>query len=288
MFPIIQNSILPSTSLSQVIHHYEWFEFENNISESGHIIYPNFATGILFVFCHDQPISVRSDNIGEVELTKVGFLPPTTMLVHKSRLLKLKALRVIFQPGGLASVFDLSMEGFRDEFSHLPLSIKQELESLYMRMLKEVKRSYCIQQFEDYLSTKVLGGIEYPLLFRAVKTALNRLGSDTSAQCLSNILGHSKRQLNRKMNKQLGLSVKQFLKINRFCEALEYLHFFPNTSISQTAHSFGYCDQAHFGNDFKRMTGATPKAYLQSLIRKEFYFHEKAHSLSGLILAKKR
>lgn len=287
MPPTILNPLVPSPILQPFIHHYEWYEFDDSIPETSHEAYPNFATGFLFFFYRGKRILASNAKVDEVELLESSLLPPTTLLTYNRRICQLKAFRVIFQPGAISSIYDLDMASVRNELMSLPKVIGQELEPLYANMAASPGREYCIQQFEDYLFGKLIGPTEKPQLFLAAKAILKRFGHAICVRRLADELGRSKRHLNRLMNRELGFSAKEFLRIHRFCGALQHFHRSPQVSISQTAYEFGYCDQAHFSHEFKRMTGSTPRGYLQRIGRKELYVHGENHEYSGLVLVKK-
>lgn len=71
-----------------------------------------------------------------------------------------------------------------------------------------------------------------------------------------------RRQLERKFNKQVGLSPKQLGKIIRLQAALKLLLNRQSESLTSVAYESGYFDQAHFIKDFKDFTGINPKAFL--------------------------
>jgi AraC-like DNA-binding protein len=77
-----------------------------------------------------------------------------------------------------------------------------------------------------------------------------------------------RRTIERLFRKHLGLSPGEYSRIFRlnyvFLEAME------NRCLSNLAIACGYYDQAHFTNDFKKMTGITPEAFLERI--EPFFF----------------
>jgi AraC-like DNA-binding protein len=76
--------------------------------------------------------------------------------------------------------------------------------------------------------------------------------------------GVSNRQLLRRFNNCVGLPPKEFAKITKFINALNYLRQFPEKNLTDAGYDCGYYDQAHFIHDFKGYSGLTPGEYLLS------------------------
>ena len=82
---------------------------------------------------------------------------------------------------------------------------------------------------------------------------------------LSKEINVTHRQLSRQFNNFLGLSPKEYPRIQRFHGSIENIKKHPADSLSQIAYLSGYYDQAHFINEFKEFTGMTPKKYKLSM-----------------------
>lgn len=90
------------------------------------------------------------------------------------------------------------------------------------------------------------------------------------AHAAGEILHYSPRHLSRVLHSMLGLSLQQYLRLQRINRALSVLET-PAESFSFTAlaQSLGYYDQSHFIHDFKSVCGTTPTGYLQNM--SDFY-----------------
>lgn len=86
----------------------------------------------------------------------------------------------------------------------------------------------------------------------------------------------SLRQFQRKFKSLMGYTPSQFLRIARLQPMLD--QHSPN-SLTQLALAFGFYDQSHFINDFKKITnGMTPGSYYAG--RKELYWKEAGESVA--------
>ena len=95
---------------------------------------------------------------------------------------------------------------------------------------------------------------------RAVRTAQSSRGL-VRVDDLSSVAGVGPRQLERLFAHHIGLSPKVFLRVMRFQEVLAALRMSEPRRWAAMAVSHGFYDQAHFINDFRRFTGASPAAW---------------------------
>jgi len=79
---------------------------------------------------------------------------------------------------------------------------------------------------------------------------------------LASTLGLSSRQLVRRFQNAVGVSPKEFLRVNRFIRAARRLRKCANVSLTETAYDFGYFDQAHFNHEFREFAGMTPGEFV--------------------------
>ncbi|MGB0099113.1 MAG: helix-turn-helix domain-containing protein, partial [Nocardioides sp.] len=68
----------------------------------------------------------------------------------------------------------------------------------------------------------------------------------------------SERSLQRLTARRIGLSPKWLIQRRRLHEAAERLRADERPDLARVAADLGYADQAHFGRDFRAVTGLTP------------------------------
>jgi AraC-like DNA-binding protein len=71
----------------------------------------------------------------------------------------------------------------------------------------------------------------------------------------------SERTLQRLTARRIGLSPKWLIQRRRLHEAAERLTEEERPDLARVAAELGYADQAHFGRDFRTVTGLTPGAF---------------------------
>lgn len=71
----------------------------------------------------------------------------------------------------------------------------------------------------------------------------------------------SERSLQRVLARRVGLSPKWLIQRRRLQEAAERLRHDGQIDLARVALDLGYADQAHFGRDWRAVTGLTPGAF---------------------------
>lgn len=273
--------ILPSSSLRSIIHHYEWQEVGLHTDHRELPIYPNLATGFLFMFYQGDQVRVSNALVKDKKVPPTFLIPPTSIPTINYSFKSLKALRCLFCPGAMSLLFQFPMNIFQNGFIELSVEIDKELKFLHEEMAEKADTHRCIALFEAYIR-KRLNVSSSPNIFSASQRILKHKPQGVTVQQLAGDLGLSRRQLNRLTQKQVGFSAKQFLQIHRFNRIIEYIHQADQVSLAQTAYQFGYFDQAHFSHDFKTLTNLSPKAYLKSIQKKDFIDLEEDYFYSGI------
>ncbi len=101
-----------------------------------------------------------------------------------------------------------------------------------------------------------------------VERALQRLSLPATADNGGLVAGTahevrlSQRQLERLFLERVGISPKRYAQLRRFERAVRLVR--SHGPLAQVAIEAGYADQAHFIRDFRRLTGTTPRRFVQS------------------------
>ena len=97
-----------------------------------------------------------------------------------------------------------------------------------------------------------------------IRDLVERIAVDRSMLRVDDIARASdldKRALQRCFRTYVGVSPKSVIQRYRLHEAAIQLRALHPPSLAELAASLGYADQAHFGRDFKRTVGQTPRAF---------------------------
>ncbi len=120
-----------------------------------------------------------------------------------------------------------------------------------------------VEIIEEYLldmlkrNSKVYEFPRTDYLLNIIKKSKGNVSVDFLAEesCLS------RKQFERNFARFVGVSPKQYLRTIRLQAALHAKGNEPELSIAELSYLCGYFDQAHFTNDFRKITGLSPKQY---------------------------
>ena len=175
----------------------------------------------------------------------------------------LSVFSIVFQPQGLMQFFDFPLS----EIYNRNVSLK-DINGQAGRDLEE-KMNYAttFQQRVDIAENYLFGLLKTnfdDFDFRRInhiaelikqthgKVSVNQMASEA---CLS------RKQFERIFAEHIGISPKQYLKIIRFQSAIFQKQQNNSLNMTELSYESGYFDQSHFINDFKSMSGLTPKQY---------------------------
>jgi AraC-like DNA-binding protein len=100
-------------------------------------------------------------------------------------------------------------------------------------------------------------GVEHALAMLQMSGGAARVGRVCDA------IGWTRKTLNQRFQREVGLSPKRYARILKFRRVLGSIAGEQAVNWSAIAHECGYYDQAHFNHDFRVFTGCTPTAFLQ-------------------------
>ena len=142
---------------------------------------------------------------------------------------------------------------FQKEIASLILS-HQDLQLSFWDINDVIQGDF--REFVDKIELRITKNIKQKRI-QAKKRQLSQLlyfmNGDISAEEVSNQINWSNRQINRYLNKYLGVSLKTYLNIQK-CHS-SYFHI----SKGEFYPSNNYFDQPHFIREIKKHTGKTPK-----------------------------
>ncbi|EWH00201.1 hypothetical protein Q427_20865 [Halomonas sp. BC04] len=140
-----------------------------------------------------------------------------------------------------------------------------ELEALHERMHEMPGLAKRIALLEGHLLEQLRRYVapEIPALVASLDWLQRRHGRGSIA-ALVDALPFGQRRLERMFQHHVGLSPKRYARLLRVARSRELIkRGGANASLTDTAFTAGYFDQAHFIHDFKAVTGFTPGGYRQ-------------------------
>ena len=82
---------------------------------------------------------------------------------------------------------------------------------------------------------------------------------------LSDHFNRSRQYLGKVFKKEVMYTLKKFIITVRILDLVKFKAKHPNVSLTQLSYDYGYFDQAHFINDFKKVCGVKPLQFFNNL-----------------------
>ncbi len=172
-------------------------------------------------------------------------------------------LAICFYPGVAHRFFQLPMSTLADTttiLNDLWGCMATEVEDRIANAASNTERVAIAEYYllQKLTTSKADKQIEYSL------QKIHRSAGSLSIADLIRDIGITQRHLSRKFQEHVGLSPKEYIKVNRFIQSLQYLKRYPACSLTEIAYESDYYDQAHFIRDYKTYTGYTPREVVHS------------------------
>jgi AraC-like DNA-binding protein len=233
---IAYNEIKPHPILKDYIKSYWWFSIDASSFQSFDILPDGYF---------DLLIVVKNGDISKVSLTGIWT---KSVLVEYTENTEVFAIR--FKPLAIGTILNLTINDLLDNSSTLELKDIGLDEQIILRGLKLPLQFITSKLNAHFISLLKLADTDKRIkkLFDIVE--LNE--GNESVSNISNHIGLSARQIQRKMNALLGIGVKEYSQIVRLRKTLRRVKYDKNDF-------FPYFDQSHFIRELKEHTGYTPE-----------------------------
>ena len=177
-------------------------------------------------------------------------------------------LLVQLSPYGLYQITRQSQAEFADKRLTLEDIDNELFYSLHQAFVASKTVSDLVNTCEEILYRRMEKHVVSDSLVLATKVISDNYGQ-IQVKEVARQSGYSERHLNRLFLVQIGMNVKDFIRLTRFNYVLKHIQKSPCffAALSQQA---GYFDQAHFDKDFKAISGVTPQKYLKTM--SDFYY----------------
>jgi AraC-like DNA-binding protein len=211
-------------------------------------------TSLVMAFRLRGRISDAGNTLASAVITGLRKAP---RFIHYSK--DAATLLVVFTEGGAAAFFPLPLHKlFGSTVSLDNLMDTREIEDKLMHAFDNEERISIISRF---LSVMLKGSHTDTLILSAIQQIKQAKG-DIRIKQLLNDLYISQDAFEKRFRKITGTSPKQFASTIRLKNVIaQYGQF---VSLTDTAYSAGYFDQAHFIKTFKSFTGQTPQSFFAS------------------------
>lgn len=144
-----------------------------------------------------------------------------------------------------------NMSGTKNSFFEVEYHFSKLKKEIGVLLFDVVNMEDRIRLTEKYLLTHIHTRRNNPILMEAVAQMLLRKGNVEIGQ-LSKEIHTSVRQLERLFRENMGISPKQLSSLVRYQYLWNEVLFRPDFQVLDAVYRYGYTDQSHLLNDFKR------------------------------------
>jgi AraC-like DNA-binding protein len=176
---------------------------------------------------------------------------------------ELSVFSIVFQPQGLMQFFKFPLHEICNHNVPLRHITGQAARDLEEKMSEAPAFRQRVSIAETYLwglLKRNFADFEFRRMNHIVDLIKRTHGNIGISQMVSEAC-LSRKQFERVFSEQIGISPKQYLKIIRFQYAIFQKQRNIDLNMTQLSYESGYFDQSHFINDFKSLSGLTPKQF---------------------------
>ncbi|QWV18808.1 helix-turn-helix domain-containing protein [Stutzerimonas zhaodongensis] len=240
----------PSPALAAYVQRFWWLEGDGSQVYDEQMLHPDGGSGLIFNFA--DPLRFDGTPRGRRALIAGPQIASTRLQLVG----QVKMMGVRFLPGMGAAVFGIGLD---------------ELTGLQDADWPRLALAHLIDQLAELERDAQQALVERALLGRLgalqarrtpVQQLLEQIATNQGRARLADLLQTvplGQRQLERLFRYQVGLTPKQFSRIQRVALVRNQLR--AGQPLLDTAMVCGYSDQAHFIHDFKTVVGMTPGQY---------------------------
>lgn len=175
----------------------------------------------------------------------------------------LSIFSVLFTPQGISQFFSLPLNELQNNSIPLKYINKDLYAELTFKLSNKNPFSTKVNLVEEALC-KLLHKNKRAFEFRRITAVVEQIRTTKGTVDIETLASNtclSRKQFERIFAEYIGISPKQYLKTIRLQATIYFKSRHENISLTELAYENGYYDQAHFSNDFKTMTGLTPKQF---------------------------
>lgn len=263
----------PSSGLASLIKCYWSLEVPAGMHPQKQRIIPDGCMEMIFIlgdnirrYTSEDDFIIQPRAVVVGQLSKPFVIEPTGY-VH--------CFAARFYPYGFANFITTSLKSLENIETPIAVIFGAEAShQLEQKIISTVTNEERIEAIEAFFLGKLN---EVSTIDHIVKATIDTLLSTRGSMPIKTIVDEelsTRRQLERKFFKQVGLSPKQLGKVIRLQAALKLLLNRKHKNLTEIAYQADYYDQAHFIRDFKDFTGINPKEFLadeEMLLSSVFY-----------------
>lgn len=168
---------------------------------------------------------------------------------------------VHFRPGGAAALLGIAAGDFASRAIALDELWGSAVWRLREQLLEAATPAARLARLEQHLLRRL---VQRRAPDPVVAFALHAFAGQPALATVERVrvaTGWSRQRFITRFAGEVGLAPKRYCRVLRFGAVIDALARDRSARLAQVALAYGYFDQAHLGNEFRRIAGITPRAY---------------------------
>lgn len=224
------------------------------------LIYPEATTDLIFHY--GSPFKSKLDTDDYITQSNIIFCGQKTMSAKVISGYDIGMIAVNFNPFGASAFFNIPFGEIRNQNLNAVLFLSNDIKLLNEKLALADSFQVRVELLEHFLKLSFVNSSEYELIrLNAAYLHLKSNLTSFKVEDFAKSSCFSFRTLDRVFRKRVGLSPKEFLKIERLKYAIELMKSGKKVNLTGISHAAGYYDQSHFNKDFTGIVGMNPKSF---------------------------
>ena len=243
----------PKKHLSHIIDKF-WI-FQNTKKNYTSYILPDCSMDFIFNFGDSFYEKNKISKINHNDILLIGIMTTFLRSTYSSNT---KLFGVRFKPLGMNYFLNLNFNIVKNEKILVKSLLPQNQYSLLEYIFSYNKIDDIIDYFEKVLCYLInINNCTIDINTIQILKNINHNKNNTIQNIIADIY-ISQRQLEIKFKRDIGISMKEFININRFIKAKKQISNSKKT-LTEIALDNGYYDSSHFIKEIKKYSGVSPK-----------------------------
>jgi AraC-like DNA-binding protein len=186
----------------------------------------------------------------------------------------LQLFSIVFSPFGARYLLDFPLSELKNQSipaNYILRKYGDEIsEQLHLASSQEHRKQIVEKYFIKVLEHHQQWNLDR---FSAIFQLINQTKGNVNILELASEACLSRKQFERSFTDHVGISPKKYLRIIRFQHVLHIKQLNPPINLTKLALAGNYYDQSHMINDFRYLTGFSPKEYFDKCLPYSDYFN---------------
>lgn len=250
----------PSSELKDYVVQYWQLESAAETDLSEQLIYPTASTEMMFHY--GRPFVSRTEGRQQEIQMPAMLCGQKTVSAFVRPHEEIGVFVATFTPVGASVFIRDNFSIYRDSSASLESIIGNRANELHDNIGNAACFEDRVRIIEKYLRSSIIWQHTFRLKPLIHSTAFaSRFCFSASVEQMAREACVSFRTLDRLFQAHIGLTPKEFLKIERLKFAIGLMRTRSRLSLTEIALDSGYFDQPHFNKDFKNVIGITPAGF---------------------------